>query len=58
MELWKAAKGRGVARRAMGDVQKIVGEDTLIAEARSQGFHVAKVGTQYVVFSDPIDVLC
>ena len=43
------AKNFGVVRRAVVDVQKYGPEPDLIAEVTSRGFHMVKIGDQYVI---------
>lgn len=58
-EIWKRVNGRaGMARRKVKSVQKYSSEADLIAGAQTRNFHVAQVGSQYVVFKSPIDVKC
>lgn len=45
-----------MARRKARDVQKQSSEAELLTEAKTRGFHVARIGPQYRVFRDPIDV--
>jgi len=58
-KLWEAANGSaGMARRQVSDVMEQSSERELIKEAKDQGFHVAKIGDQYFVFQDAINVKC
>ncbi len=58
-KVWQVVNGPArVARRKAATVDRIVGEKPFCEAARKQGFHVAKVGDQYFVFKDKIDVKC
>jgi hypothetical protein len=57
--VWKAVNGKArMSRRKVANVQKIVGAPQFISMASKKGFHVAKIGVQYFVFRDKIDVKC
>lgn len=39
----------GIARRNIQDVERLVGLDVLIEEAKSRGFHLVETGDQVVI---------
>jgi len=47
-----------MARRKVASVHKYCGERHFLQEAKGCGYHVAKVGAQYLVFRDAIEVKC
>lgn len=58
-QIWPVVMGPSqLARRKVKSVLKQSSEQELIKEAQAKGFHVAKVGPQYVVFRHAIDVKC
>lgn len=56
----KAAIQGGVVRRAVHDVERLVGRDRLIAEVRRRGFHMVENSGQFVIFcnNDTVRRLC
>ena len=58
-KVWDVVRGRTrMARRNVGDVRIIVGEKEFLRQASARGFHVVRVGEQFVVFLDKIEVKC
>lgn len=52
----QAASG-GIVRRSVHDVDRIVGLDRLIEEARTRGFHVIETGDQVIVICNQEGIL-
>lgn len=46
----KAAIEGGVVRRAVRDVDRLVGRDRLVAEVRRRGYHMIENSGQFVIF--------
>ncbi len=63
-QIWGAVERNGVARRDCRDVAKYGGSwwndgfTELVEAAKRRKYHVVKMGTQFVVFKDPIEVMC
>lgn len=45
----KAAQSGGIVRRAIRDVEREIGSETLIAAVRARGFHLIECGDQYLI---------
>jgi 2-polyprenyl-3-methyl-5-hydroxy-6-metoxy-1,4-benzoquinol methylase len=56
----QVAKGN-VVRRSIRDVEKYSSEAELKAAVRQNGFHLAKIGSQYVILCNPpgaLEIIC
>lgn len=56
-QIWPVVAGPArMARRKVKAVEKQSSEVELLREANSRGYHMARIGPQYFIFRDPIDV--
>lgn len=62
-DIWRAGqvnKG-GIVRRSVHTVAQNGGAATLEAEVRKRGFHMARIGEQYLIMCDPngaLQIIC
>ncbi len=56
----QAVNRGGVIRRAVRDVDRIVGRDVFVAEVQRRGFHMVENAGQFVIFcnNEPVHVIC
>ncbi|WP_245964100.1 N-(5'-phosphoribosyl)anthranilate isomerase [Roseovarius spongiae] len=56
----KAAIKGGVVRRAVRDVERLMGRRAFEAEVRRRGFHMVENAGQFIVFcnDEPVHVVC
>ena len=56
----KAAIQGGVVRRAVRDVDRLIGRDALAAEVRRRGYHMVENSGQFVIFcnNDAVRIVC
>lgn len=62
-QIWTAGQVNqgNVVRRSMHDVAKYASPQALEAAVKAKGFHMALIGTQYVIVCDPngaIQLVC
>jgi hypothetical protein len=62
-DIWRAGqvnKG-GIVRRNIHTVQQNGGFEKLEAEVKTRGFHMARIGEQYLIMCDPqgrMEIIC
>jgi hypothetical protein len=62
-EVWKSgqANNGGIVRRSVATVEKHASRAILEREVRKRGFHLARIGNQYVILCEPkgrIEIIC
>ena len=55
----KTARNGGIVRRSVAAVRREIGEDALRVAARARGYHVVRIGPQYLIIccEGPIELL-
>ncbi len=56
----KSARGGGVVRRSLRDVEREIGYGRLELGVRRRGYHMVQSGDQIVIFctSEPLRIIC